>query len=135
MFLFEILIREFFAVNRLASSALDGEESQPSLQCQDDASSAETHVATGEVTALEHEIRDDTMETGAGVAEALFASAKSTEILSGLGNDVVVKVEFDSTSLFCDDVSRGSDTVRCVRMEGIGFHSKRWGRDIPSPLT
>ena len=102
-----------------------------SLQWQDDASSAETHVAAGEVTALEHEFRDDTMELGAGVTKALLAGAESTEILSGLGDDVVVKVEVDATSLFCDDVSRGSGIGESCGIEGIAFNGKRWGRIFP----
>ena len=43
-----------------------------------------SYVATGEVTTLEHELGDDTVELGAGVAEALLAGSKGTEVLSGL---------------------------------------------------
>lgn len=52
------------------------------------------------------------MELGAVVAKALLASAKGTEILSGLGGDIVVEVEIDAASLVCDEVSNGFDTVR-----------------------
>ena len=79
------------------------------LSLQYDTNIAETHVATGEVAPLEHELRDHAMELGAGVAKALLASAKGTEILNGLGYDLVVKVEIDATGLVCGDVSRGSD--------------------------
>ena len=51
------------------------------------------------------------MELGAGVAKALVAGAKGTEVLSGLGGNVVVKVEVDTTGC-CDEISYGSDTVR-----------------------
>lgn len=51
------------------------------------------------------------MELGASVAKALFAGAKGTEVLSGLGRNVIVKVEVDTTG-FCDIFSYGSDTVR-----------------------
>ena len=61
-----------------------------------------THVATSEVTALKHEVRNHTMELGTGVAKALFASAKGTEVFSGLGGDIVVEVEIDPAILSCD---------------------------------
>lgn len=57
------------------------------------------YVATSEVTALKHEIRDDTVELvelGVGVTETLLASAKSTEVLNGLGNDFIVEFEVDT---------------------------------------
>lgn len=44
------------------------------------------------VTTLEHEVGDDTVEARAGVAEALLASAESTEVGGGLGDDVAVWV-------------------------------------------
>lgn len=58
-----------------------------------------THVAAGEVTTLKHEIRDDTVELGAGVAEALLASAEGAEVLDGLGDDVVEELEVDAAGL------------------------------------
>lgn len=47
-----------------------------------------TYVATSEITTLEHELRDDTVELGARVSEALLASAQSTEVLDSLGDDL-----------------------------------------------
>lgn len=44
---------------------------------------------TGEVTTLEHEVGDHTVESRAGVAEALLASAESTEVGGGLGDNVI----------------------------------------------
>ena len=41
-------------------------------------------IATGEVTALYHELLDDTVETGALIAEALLAGSESAEVLSSL---------------------------------------------------
>lgn len=69
------------------------------LICLYDDSGAGTHVATGEVTALKHELRDHAMELGSAVAKALLTSAKGTEILSGLGNDVIVEGEVDTAGL------------------------------------
>lgn len=47
----------------------------------------------GEVTALEHEVGDDTVERRSSVAESLLASAKSAEVLSCLGDYITVKLE------------------------------------------
>jgi len=55
--------------------------------------SRSTYVVVGEVTALEHELGDDTVEAGALVTEALLAGAKSTEVGSGAGNLVVEELE------------------------------------------
>jgi len=73
--LFEVLVRELVSVDRPSTGA----------------------VATGEVTTLRHELRDDTVELGAGVAEALLAGAQSTEVLGGRGDDLVVELERDAT--------------------------------------
>ena len=58
----EVLIRELVAVDALAASA----------------------VALGEVTTLDHELLDNTVEAGALVAVALLAGSKGTEVLSSL---------------------------------------------------
>lgn len=41
------------------------------------------------------------MEFGASVAKALLTSAKSTEVFTGLGNHILVKVEFNAALLVC----------------------------------
>lgn len=41
-------------------------------------------VSVGEVTALQHEVGDDSVEGGAGVAEALFTGAQGSEVGGGL---------------------------------------------------
>jgi hypothetical protein len=58
----EVLVGELVAVDALAASA----------------------VALGEVTTLDHELLDNTVEVGAFVAVALLAGSKGTEVLSGL---------------------------------------------------
>lgn len=60
-----------------------------------------TYIAAGEVTALEHEVWDDTVELGSRVAETLLAGAESTEVLDGLGNGVVEELEVDAARLLC----------------------------------
>jgi hypothetical protein len=77
--LLEVLIGKLLAVDGLAARA----------------------VATGEVTALEHELGDDTVELGARIAEALLASAEGAEVLDGAGNDLVVELKVDAAGLVC----------------------------------
>lgn len=60
-----------------------------------------THVAAGEVTALKHELGDDTVEARALVALTRGGHAELTEVLSGLGDNVVEEVEDDAASLGC----------------------------------
>ena len=57
------------------------------------------YVATGEVTALKHELRNDAVECRASVSEALLAGAKSTEVLSSLWDYIIVEVEVDAALL------------------------------------
>lgn len=59
------------------------------------------YVATGEVTTLEHELGDDAVEGRSSIAEALLAGAESTEVLGGLGDNIVEEVEVDATGLAC----------------------------------
>lgn len=53
----------------------------------------DTHVTT-----LEHEVGDDSVESRAGVTEALVTSAEGSEVGGSLGDDVVVQFERDSAS-------------------------------------
>ena len=53
----------------------------------------------GEVTTLEHELGDDTVETGLLVTLALGLQAKLTEVLGGLGDNVIEEVEVDAANL------------------------------------
>jgi len=71
----KVLIRKLLAVDRLATGA----------------------ITTGEVATLQHELWDDSVEGRALVAEALLASAESTEVLGSLGNYIVVEDEVDPT--------------------------------------
>lgn len=73
----EVLVSKLFAVDGLATSA----------------------VVVGEVTSLDHEVRDDSVEDSSSVAETLLASAESAEVLSSLGDLVRVQLEGDSLGL------------------------------------
>ena len=109
MLLLEIFVGEFLAVNRLATSALD-RESQLSL-CPCCTRSGDTHIATGEVAALEHELGNHAMELGASVTKTLFASAQGAEVLGGLGGGLVVEVEIDTAGLVCDEIRHGHSGI------------------------
>lgn len=62
----EVLIFELVAEDGLAASAIMG----------------------GKVAPLAHEVGDDSVESGALVAEPLFASTKGAEVLGGFGHHV-----------------------------------------------
>jgi hypothetical protein len=46
-------------------------------------------------------LRDDAVEGRASISEALLAGAKSTEVLSGLWDYIIVEVEVDAAFLLC----------------------------------
>ena len=71
----EVLISELLAVDGLATGT----------------------VAASEVTSLEHELGDDAVEGGAGITEALLASAESAEVLSGLGGNIGAELHDNAT--------------------------------------
>jgi len=74
-------------------------------------------VSTGEVTTLGHEAGDDTVELGLDVALAdLLVQAKITEVLSGLGDNIVVELELDTAPVVLVAGSVGPDDVK----EGVG---------------
>jgi len=68
-------------------------------------------VMTSEVASLEHELRNDTVESAASIASDFVALGKLTEVFGGLGNDVVEELELDASSalssgsVLLDDVS------------------------------
>jgi hypothetical protein len=58
-----------------------------------------THVATGEVTTLEHELGDHTVESRALVALTLLSVAELGEVLGSLGDNFGVELEVDAADL------------------------------------
>jgi hypothetical protein len=64
-----------------------------------------TYIATGEVTALEHEVGNDAVELGAGIAKALLASGEGAEVFYRLGDDIVKELKVDAARLCCGRVS------------------------------
>jgi hypothetical protein len=90
----EVLIGELVAVDGLAAGSL-GQSAFRSVS----GDIRDAHVAAGEVTALEHELRDDAVELGALVAEARGAGAQFPEVTGSPRVIVVVEVESDPTRL------------------------------------
>ena len=88
-----------------------------------------TDVATGEITALKHELRDHTVEFGASVAKALLTGAKSTEVFSSLWNRIIVELEVNAALLVCENVSIKIEIGRPLRVlqsRVVGCW-RRWG--------
>lgn len=95
------------------------------------------YIATGEITALEHEIGNDAVELvelGVGVAKALLAGAEGTEVLDCLGDDVVVELKVDAAGASWrvlegfGRISRMStiiDAVESTWHQGIGLTLRR----------
>lgn len=96
----EVLVGELLTVDGLATSALSKGKAVSIVTEHFYHSGIVvevfSYVATGEVTTLEHELGDHTVELGAGVAEALLAGAEGTEVLDGLGDDIVEELEVDT---------------------------------------
>lgn len=68
------------------------------------------YVTAGEVTTLEHEVGDDSVESRACVSDLVIGSllnetldtvAELSEVLDGDGLDVVEQVEVDTSGLSC----------------------------------
>jgi hypothetical protein len=55
----------------------------------------------GEVTTLEHELGDDTVERRSSVTESLLASGKGAEVLGGLWDLVIIQLEGDTAEGSC----------------------------------
>jgi len=91
----EVLISEFFAINRFATGS----------------------IAASEVAALDHEFRNDTMEFATLKAEAFLSGAESAEVLGRLRNDIGVKGELDATS----GLTANGDVEKNL---GVGHSSK-----------
>jgi hypothetical protein len=94
-----------------------------------------THVATGEVTTLEHEVRDDTVELGARVAEALLASAESAEVLDGLGDNVVEELEVDAAGALFVSSQLAAGELKQTKDVRLTSRSVLVGLPLASTLT
>ena len=77
----KILIRELLAIDALAAGS----------------------VSLCEVSALEHEGRNDAMEEAALVSEASLASAELTEVFSSLGDNISTELHRDAAGCLASD--------------------------------
>ena len=57
---------------------------------------ATSAVTTGEVTTLEHERRNNTVETRSCITEAVLACRQFAEVLRRLWDDIIVELEDDA---------------------------------------
>lgn len=71
----KVFIGEFFTVNGLTTGT----------------------VTSGEVTTLQHELRDNSVEVRTGVTVTFFTSTKGSEVFSSLWDNVVVQFEDNSS--------------------------------------
>ena len=73
---------------------------------------ATSTVALGEVTTLDHELLDDTVECRALIAVALLAGGQSAEVLRGLGDGLAIEAH--------DDAAEGLIAVGDVEVDLVG---------------
>jgi hypothetical protein len=92
----EVLIGELLAVDGTTTGTLL--KSRVSQLHFTNYRRGKTHVAAGEVTTLEHELGDHTVESRALVALALGGIAELAEVAGGLGDIGLEEVEVDASS-------------------------------------
>lgn len=78
-------------------------------------------IASGEVTTLAHELRDDSMEFGTFEPKSLLPGAKCPEVFRSFGNLVSLQFHFDSANrlVICFDVHPAH------RIAGVGVTQGR----------
>ena len=69
-------------------------------------------ITLGEVTALDHELLDNTVEGRALITEALLAGGESAEVLGGLGDSLAIETN--------DDASEGLIAVLDIEVDLVG---------------
>ncbi len=77
-------------------------------------------VMLGKVTALKHELGDDTVEARALVSKSMLASGELTEVLGSFGYNVVVELEDDTALVFAVD----ADVELSIRWSDHGNQAK-----------
>lgn len=91
----EVLISELVAVDGLTSISVEILQVSPQL-----------FRPYGDVSSLEHEVGDDSVEDGVLVAQintrlalSLLSSAQASEVLGGLGDDIVVQLDAQPSAI------------------------------------
>jgi len=69
-------------------------------------------ISLGEVTALDHELLDDTVEGRPFIAESLLSSREGAEVLGGLGDGLAIEAN--------DDAANGLVALRNVEVHLVG---------------
>ena len=82
-------------------------------------------VTAFEITTLDHEILDDTMEEGTFVTETFLAGAKCLEIGGSLRNDTIVQPEHDTTSFVPSDLDVEEDLGTDGAARGVRLDASR----------
>jgi len=90
-------------------------------------------VLSGEVTTLAHELWDDTMEGRSLVSVSLLSSAQSSEVLTGLGNNISIQDHVNSTNWFIVTGARAGS----LNITWLSFSSTKISqhRGTPSNLS
>jgi len=87
-------------------------------------------ITTSEVSALNHELLDDSVERRSFVAEALFAGCKSSEVLRSLGDGLAIETHDNPAKFFISmrdvevDLVGNLRTLCCFRSLGEEDESK-----------
>lgn len=107
----QVLILEFGTVDRLATGA----------------------VASGEVTSLDHKLLDNPVENRSFVVQrfahlphSLLAGAQRTEVLCGLGHEVIVELKCDPTSKLAPNCDVEEDAAAALLSFLVGGHCGWW---------
>ena len=73
---------------------------------------ATSAISLGEVTALDHELLDDTVESRPFIAESLLPSREGAEVLGGLGDGLAIETN--------DDAANGLVALRDIEVDLVG---------------
>lgn len=73
----------------------------------------------GEVTTLDHELLNDSVESRSLVSEALLASAESTEVLRGFGDGLAIETNDNSSQSLITVLDVKEDLIACQLMVSL----------------
>ena len=84
-------------------------------------------VVVGEVTTLQHELGDHTVEDAALVAKALLSRAQGAEVLGGLGDIGGVELKGDALGGSIADGDVEENFLRGEKVSAVGRRERRKG--------
>lgn len=120
----EVFVVEFAAPNRLAAGA----------------------ITVGEVTSLDHEVGNNTVEDGTLVAIALGVSSKANKVLDSFGDRLTVHTHHNATSRLAANLFKAERMIilvnltnwGCLKGKGVKLMVTwlKWGRtDVKEDLV